>query len=98
MKHEDLVRKKIIEKAENGVKQMKCPFCNTEMLHGYLNSGSVIWSVKENFLSTQPDWKEKYAFHLGTSSFIPHQTESFCCPKCKKLIIDVSPYRNNLDE
>ena len=77
---------------------MKCPFCDTEMLHGYLNSGPVIWSVRKHFLSTQPDWKEKYAFHLGSSMLAPHQTESYCCPKCKKLIIDVAPFRNNLDE
>lgn len=27
---------------------MKCPYCNTEMIHGYLNCGMLIWSDKKH--------------------------------------------------
>ena len=75
---------------------MKCPFCNTEMLHGYLNCGSVIWSERKHILTTRPNRKEKYALFLGTPLTSPHQIESDCCPKCGKLIIDTDGYERNL--
>jgi len=75
---------------------MKCPFCDTEMLHGYLNCGTAIWSERKHKISTKPDSKEKYAFHLEVPTMSPHQIESDCCPKCKRLIIDASDYENNL--
>jgi hypothetical protein len=27
---------------------MKCPFCDAEMLHGYLNCGTAIWSERKH--------------------------------------------------
>lgn len=47
-------------------------------------------------LSTRPDSKEKYALHLEVPAMSPHQIESDCCPKCKKLIVDTADYENNL--
>ena len=38
----------------------------------------------------------KYALHLGVPMLSPHQIESDCCPKCKRLIVDISNYENNL--
>ena len=75
---------------------MKCPFCGTEMLHGYLNCGTAIWSERKHKISTKPDSKEKYALHLEVPMMSPHQIESDCCPKCKKLIVDTTDYENNL--
>ena len=75
---------------------MKCPYCNSEMLHGYLNCGTAIWSERKHKLSTLPGKKEKYALHLGTPLVSPHHIESFCCPKCKRIIIDAANYENNL--
>ena len=75
---------------------MRCPFCNTEMLHGYLNCGNTIWSERKHKISTNPDSKEKFALHLGVPLMSPHQIESDCCPKCKRLIVDISNYENNL--
>jgi hypothetical protein len=43
-----------------------------------------------------PGLKEKYALHLETPLLHPHYVESYCCPKCKKIIIDASGYENNL--
>ena len=68
------------------------------MLHGYLNCGTAIWSERKHIISTNPDSKEKYALHLGTPVMSPNQLESDCCPKCKRLIIDVSDYENNLGD
>lgn len=76
---------------------MKCPFCNTEMLQGYMSVGAVIWSERKHKISLLPDGKEKYALHLSTPWLSPNQIESLCCPKCKKIIIDATDYDNNLD-
>ena len=76
---------------------MKCPFCDTEMIHGYLNCGNAIWSERKHKISTLPDSKEKYALHLETPLLSPHHIESFCCPKCQKIILDISAYDHNLD-
>jgi hypothetical protein len=76
---------------------MKCPFCDTEMLHGYLNSGTAIWSERKHKISMLPNGKEKYALHLSVPMLSPHHIESYCCPKCKRLIADISYYENNLD-
>ncbi len=76
---------------------MKCPFCGTEMLHGYLNCGTMIWSERKHRVSMLPDQTEKYALHLGTPMFTPHHVESQCCPNCKKIIIVTSNYKNRLE-
>lgn len=76
---------------------MKCPFCDIEMLHGYLNCGTTIWSERKHKISLLPNGKEKYALHLGQSVLSLHQIESYCCPNCKKIIIDATGYENNLD-
>jgi len=44
-----------------------------------------------------PDGKEKYALKLGTPLLSPHHIESYCCPECKKIIIDSSEYECNLE-
>ncbi len=75
---------------------MKCPFCDVEMLHGYLNCGNAIWSERKHRISTLPDRKERYTMHLEVPTLSPNQVESDCCPKCKRLIIDTSDYENNL--
>lgn len=76
---------------------MKCPYCDTEMLHGYLNCGTTIWSERKHKISLLPDKKEKYALHLRQPLMSPNQIESHCCPKCKRIIIDATGYENNLD-
>ena len=76
---------------------MKGPFCDVEMIHGYLNCGTTIWSERKHKISTNPDEKEKYTLHLKPPVLSPHQIESDCCPKCKRVIIDTSDTENNLD-
>lgn len=75
---------------------MNCPYCNVEMLHGYLQGGGMIWSEKKHKISLLPNKKEKYAFYLKTPIVSPNWIESDCCPQCKKIIIDSSIYESNL--
>ena len=77
---------------------MKCPYCNEPMLFGYFNCGTAIWSERKHKISLLPGSKEKYALRLTQPIFTPHTVESYCCPKCKKIIIDAADYENNLDE
>jgi hypothetical protein len=76
---------------------MKCPFCDIEMLQGYLNCGMTLWSERKHKISLLADGKEKYALCLGRPLVSPHHIKSHCCPKCKKIIIDAEDYENNLD-
>ena len=76
---------------------MKCPFCDTEMISGYLNCGNAIWSERKHKMSTLPDSKEKYALHLPVPIVFFNQVKSDCCPKCKRIIIDATDYENNLE-
>ena len=73
----------------------------TNRIYIYDNSeneiGMTIWSERKHKISLLPDGKEKYALHLGQPLLSPHQIESYCCPKCKKIIIDATEYENNLD-
>lgn len=75
---------------------MKCPFCDVEMLHGWLNCGGAIWSERKHKLSIMPDGKEKYALYLEVPLLSPNQVESDCCPKCKRIIVDASGYEHKL--
>ena len=75
---------------------MKCPFCDVEMLHGWLNCGGALWSERKHKLSIMPDGKEKYALYLEVPLLSPNQVESDCCPKCKRIIVDASGYEHKL--
>ncbi len=76
---------------------MKCPFCDVEMIHGYLNSGEMIWSTKKHKLSINPGRNEQYILSLKRPMWQPHHIESDCCPKCKRIIIDASGYEGNIE-
>lgn len=75
---------------------MKCPYCDADMIQGYLNCGNAIWSERKHRISTLPNGKERYALHVGVPILSPHHVESYCCPKCLKIIIDSSEYENNM--
>ena len=77
---------------------MKCPYCDVDMLEGYLNCGTAIWSTRKHKISMLPGGKEKYTLHLETPILSPNQVPSHFCPKCKRIIIDSSNYENNFEE
>ena len=77
---------------------MKCPFCNIEMISGYLNCGELLWSTKKHKMSLNVGTDEKYALQLGRPMVSPHHIESDCCPKCMRIIVDSSKYGNSITE
>lgn len=75
---------------------MKCPFCDIEMLQGYLNCGLALWSIRKHKISLLPDDKEQYAFRLKQPIMSPNHVSSCYCPKCKRMIIDCTEYESNI--
>lgn len=76
---------------------MICPFCGTEMIHGYLNCDMTLWSTKKHKWTLLVDDTERYTLKFGKALMFPHHVESECCPKCKRVIIDTSNTKNNLE-
>lgn len=76
---------------------MKCPYCGSEMIHGYLNCGMTLWSERKHRVSLLPDGKERYALRQGSPMFSPHHVDSDFCPECKKIIMDASGYESNIE-
>lgn len=76
---------------------MKCPYCQAETMHGWLNSGRILWSERKHKISLLTDGKEKYALNLDNPVLTFHHTESYYCPSCKKLIIDTEGYDTNIE-
>ena len=75
---------------------MKCPFCDAEMIQGYLNCGLALWSTRKHKLSLLPDDKEQYAFRLKQPLASPNHVSRSYCPQCKRLIIDCAEYDSNI--
>ncbi|OUQ39490.1 PF20097 family protein [Faecalibacterium sp. An122] len=74
---------------------MDCPFCHTPMHEGYLTiGGPALWTAQSHPLTLLPYPDETYALQLGQCWFGPHRIASFCCPQCKRIILDASPYPN----
>lgn len=71
---------------------MKCPFCGLEMKHGYLQTGIALWSERKHRISLLTAPGEPYAFRLKQPLFSPNYVESDFCPKCKRIIVDSTPY------
>ena len=77
---------------------MKCPFCQVEMMHGYLNCGHAIWSERKHKVSLLPDGSEKYALRLRQPALSPNHIESDYCPGCKRLVISAAEYETNIGD
>ena len=75
---------------------MKCPYCDTEMLAGYIHTPNMIWSEKVSKFAISPSKNEKYALYLQLPLATSNRVESHCCPNCKKVVIDASKYPHNL--
>ena len=75
---------------------MLCPYCGVEMLHGYLNCGAALWSDRRHVVSLNPDGEERWALRLKVPMVTPNCVESDCCPRCRRIILDASPYESHL--
>ncbi|WP_418400988.1 PF20097 family protein [Anaerotignum lactatifermentans] len=62
---------------------MKCPFCNLEMMEGYLKAGRYVqFQEMEN--------GRKGNQYLVAKSFMGDaKMEGYLCPSCRKLILDI---------
>lgn len=80
-----------------GGMKMKCPFCDIEMIQGYLNCGLALWSTRKHKISLLPDSKEQYAFRLKQPMVSPNHVKSDYCSKCKRMIIDCTEYESNIE-
>lgn len=68
---------------------MNCPYCNKEMHAGYLQgSGSMMWSPRKKhlFISATKDDE----FYVSDGGCFGGTANSYYCPNCKKLIVDVA--------
>ena len=44
---------------------MKCPYCDVEILHGYLNCGATLWSERKHKMSLLQDEKKQHGLKKG---------------------------------
>lgn len=66
---------------------MNCPYCNKEMIKGYIQCQTdIIWTPKKHALTTILD---KDQIILARSNFLSGSTLiSYICKDCKKVVID----------
>ena len=68
---------------------LKCPYCNEEMILGYIRSPQEIsWRTKKDVLTNVAD-KSKGDVILAEGNILRGSTLiAYNCSKCKKIIID----------
>ena len=77
---------------------MKCPWCDVEMIHGYLIADKALWSDKRHTFSLLPRRGERWTLRLGPKFFAPNHVESDCCPRCRRIVLSAEYYDGNLGE
>lgn len=69
---------------------LRCPYCNEEMLHGYIQMrDEAYWCENIRLVAALPPIKGRSA-RLNDENRGPFRcfsVEAFNCPKCKKVII-----------
>lgn len=70
--------------------KMKCPYCNQEMLSGFMqNSKPISWTPKKLKLFTHYNFTNAGAVVLSDSEGLAAPCViAYNCPVCKKIIID----------
>lgn len=69
-------------------KDKKCPYCNTDMLSGYIQCrDGVYWCKNKRKIAALPPFKDNIALANQAGVFNGHSVEAYNCPKCKKIII-----------
>jgi len=74
---------------------MKCPFCGEDMVKGYVNVEGMMFSENKHKMFLTPSDGEKYADNVKARIVFDHY-DAECCPKCKKLIVDISDFKSNI--
>lgn len=73
---------------------MKCPYCNEEMVKGYIQCrDGVNWTEKKQFVAALSTFG-KGRISLANGASENHSVVyAYKCEKCKKIIIDYSRKR-----
>ena len=71
---------------------MQCPYCSGEMKQGIIQSRDGLWwTAKPRPVAALPlGGKDRIDLTDGESGglFSGHKVEAFCCPTCKKILLD----------
>ena len=69
---------------------MKCPYCNSEMILGYIQCrDGVSWSEKMRLIAAIPPLSSSsIILSSGEGAFSGSAVEAYRCAECKKIIID----------
>ena len=69
---------------------MKCPYCNSEMILGYIQCrDGVSWSKKMRLIAAIPPLSSSsIILSSGEGAFSGSAIEAYRCDECKKIIID----------
>ncbi len=68
---------------------MNCPYCNKELLEGYIPTQALEWVPKNGEPKLKYTANKDDGFRIGKHSFFDakHQI-AFYCNSCEKIIID----------
>ena len=67
---------------------MKCPYCNSEMKDGYIQSArGTIFSIEPHKVQFWPN-KSIGEFTVPSQSRLAPTCAAYHCPRCKKIILD----------
>lgn len=66
---------------------MQCPYCHGEMEKGYLQSPrqKIFWGKEKHKLFIVPSGAD---IGLSEGFFSVPAVESFCCQRCRKIIVE----------
>ena len=73
---------------------MTCPFCQREMLPGFLNAAGrqMLWSEREHSVLLVPRRGERYALRTQGTWVSNSSVQADYCPDCQRIIIDARHY------
>ena len=49
---------------------MNCPYCDSEMIHGYLNCGNMIWSERKHKIKYASRWEREVCVTFRNTNVI----------------------------
>lgn len=69
---------------------MKCPYCDKEMIAGYIqSSGHIYWSENIRKVAGIPPRKNGMCISDNTGMGSGHMAKAVFCKECRKIIMDI---------
>lgn len=62
---------------------MKCPFCNLEMMEGYLKAGRYVQ------FQEMLEGKKGQEYLVAKSFMGDAKMNGYLCPSCRKIVVDI---------